>query len=56
MVKVQETNKGQYFITLSKGEVNALGWKKGNMVNLSVVDEGILLKNLTLRKKKGEKN
>lgn len=29
-VTIQETNKGQFFITLPKSLVNMKGWKKGD--------------------------
>jgi len=43
MTKLQQTNNGQYVITIPKQIVNAMGWNKGTELNLKIDDKGRIL-------------
>ena len=44
--KIQQTNRGQYVMTLPAGVVEGLGWKKGDTIEIGIGAGGkIELKN-----------
>lgn len=36
-MKIQETKNGQYFLTLPKGIVKAMGWAKNNEITFEIM-------------------
>ncbi len=41
-MKIQKTNKGQYYLTLPRALVEAKGWDKGTKVKIRLTEKGNL--------------